>query len=209
MIYFKKKVNFLYYSRDTNLLFSAGDDGNLFIYAIYEYPDGETVAFDDNKAIAINQINSILDEGLGDNVLLNLNEIFGLSDKMLSKNELIYKLQRNIDESTKPIAINNAAMFALEGDYRTAINMILIDNSLNGTYDNGTKLVNGKKILLETGDKISFGSSALIVVSIEFIFEYWSLKFFSYFSFLFKNIGFLSFSLCHWDFFHPQFLSLF
>ena len=102
----KKKVNFLYYSRDTNLLFSAGDDGNLFIYAIYEYPDGETVAFDDNRAIAINQINSILDEGLGDNVLLNLNEIFGLSDKMISKNELIYKLQRNIDESTKTFNIN-------------------------------------------------------------------------------------------------------
>lgn len=35
----------------------------------------------------------------------------------------------NIDESTKPIAINNAAMFAMEGDYRTAINMILVDNS--------------------------------------------------------------------------------
>ena len=44
-----KKVNF--FSRDNNLLFSAGDDGNLFIYAIYEYPDGETVAFDDNRKV--------------------------------------------------------------------------------------------------------------------------------------------------------------
>ncbi|MGP1515866.1 MAG: O-antigen ligase family protein [Bacteroidales bacterium] len=35
----------------------------------------------------------------------------------------------NIDESTKPIAINNASMFALEQDYRTAINIILNDNS--------------------------------------------------------------------------------
>ena len=35
----------------------------------------------------------------------------------------------NIDESTKPIAINNASMFALEGDYRTAIDMVLNDNS--------------------------------------------------------------------------------
>ena len=35
----------------------------------------------------------------------------------------------NVDESTKPIAINNAMMFALEGDYRTAVNMILADNS--------------------------------------------------------------------------------
>ena len=45
-------------------------------------------------------------------------------------------------------------------------NIILIDNSLNGTYVNGTKIVNGKKILLETGDKISFGNDKNI-----FIFE--------------------------------------
>ena len=43
-------------------------------------------------------------------------------------------------------------------------NMILIDNSLNGTYVNGTKLVNGKKILLETGDKISFGNDKNIYI---------------------------------------------
>ena len=35
----------------------------------------------------------------------------------------------NIDESTKPLAINNASMFAMEGDYRTAIDMILTDDS--------------------------------------------------------------------------------
>ncbi|MBP3254294.1 MAG: O-antigen ligase family protein [Bacteroidales bacterium] len=35
----------------------------------------------------------------------------------------------NIDESTKPIAINNAMMFALEGDYRQAVNIILADDS--------------------------------------------------------------------------------
>ena len=44
--------------------------------------------------------------------------------------------------------------------------IILIDNSLNGTYVNGTKISNGKKILLETGDKISFGNDKSI-----FIFE--------------------------------------
>ena len=43
-------------------------------------------------------------------------------------------------------------------------NIILIDNSLNGTYVNGTKIVNGKKILLETGDKISFGNDKNIFV---------------------------------------------
>ena len=43
-------------------------------------------------------------------------------------------------------------------------NMILIDNSLNGTYVNGTKITNGKKILLETGDKISFGNDKNIYI---------------------------------------------
>ena len=45
-------------------------------------------------------------------------------------------------------------------------NIILIDNSLNGTYVNGTKITNGKKILLETGDRISFGND-----KIKYIFE--------------------------------------
>ena len=35
----------------------------------------------------------------------------------------------NIDESTKPIKINNAMMYALEGDYRTAVDMVLSDNA--------------------------------------------------------------------------------
>ena len=35
----------------------------------------------------------------------------------------------NIDESTKPIAINNAMMYAMNNDYRSAIYLILADNS--------------------------------------------------------------------------------
>ena len=97
----KGKINFLYYSRDTNLLFSAGEDGNLFTYAIYEYPDGETIAFEDNKIQTMNQLNSILDEGLGDNVLLNLFEIFSMQDKLSSKTEEILRLQRKLDDSNK------------------------------------------------------------------------------------------------------------
>ncbi len=97
----RSKVNFLYYSRDTNLLFSAGEDGNLFIYAIYELPDGETVAFEDNRELTMNQLNTILDEGLGDNVLLNLYEILSIQDKLKGKTDHIHKLQRNLDENNK------------------------------------------------------------------------------------------------------------
>ena len=42
--------------------------------------------------------------------------------------------------------------------------IILIDNSLNGSYVNGTKITNGKKILLETDDRMSFGNDKNIYV---------------------------------------------
>ena len=95
------RVNFLFFSRDTNLLFSAGDDGNIFIYAIYEYPDGEVAAFDDNRLVTIGQLNSILDEGLGDNVLMSLNEINLNEEKINNKQEEISKLKKTAEESNK------------------------------------------------------------------------------------------------------------
>ena len=98
------KVNYLFFSRDTNLLFSAGDDGNIFIYAIYEYPDGECAAFDENRLITVGQLNSILDEGLGDNVLMSLNEINSNQEKINSKQEEIAKLQKTTEESNKSFA---------------------------------------------------------------------------------------------------------
>ena len=97
----RSRVNFLFFSRDTNLLFSAGDDGNIFIYAVYEYPDGESAAFDDNKLVAIGQLNSILDEGLGDNVLMSLNEINLNEEKINNKQEEISKLKKTAEESNK------------------------------------------------------------------------------------------------------------
>ena len=95
------KVNFLFFSRDTNLLFSAGEDGNIFIYAIYEYPDGDIAAFDENRLVTIGQLNSILDEGLGDNVLMSLNEINSNEEKMRNKEEEIVKLKKTAEESNK------------------------------------------------------------------------------------------------------------
>ena len=95
------KVNFLFFSRDTNLLFTAGDDGNIFIYAIYEYPDGDIAAFDENRLVTVGQLNSILDEGLGDNVLMSLNEINSNEEKMRNKEEEISKLKKAAEESNK------------------------------------------------------------------------------------------------------------
>ena len=95
------KVNFIFFSRDTNLLFSGGEDGNIFIYAVYEYPDGEEAIFDENRVMSMGQINSILDEGLGDHVLMSLNEINSNEEKMKSKKEQILKLKKTADESNQ------------------------------------------------------------------------------------------------------------
>ena len=93
------RVNFVFFSRDTNLLFSGGEDGNIFIYAVYEYPDGEAATFDENRIVSIGQLNSILDEGLGDHVLMSLNEINLNEEKMKNKKEEISKLKKTADES--------------------------------------------------------------------------------------------------------------
>ena len=95
------KVNALYFSRDTNLLFSTGDDGNLFIYAIYETPDGENIQFEDNKNGTVFQLNSILDEGLGDNVLVSLYELSSINESLDSCKMKIYNLEKQSDEVTK------------------------------------------------------------------------------------------------------------
>ena len=45
------------------------------------------------------QINSILDEGLGDHVLMSLNEIKSNEEKMRQQNDQIIKLKKTADES--------------------------------------------------------------------------------------------------------------
>ncbi len=76
------KINFLSFNRETNLIFSAGDDGNLFVYCVHEILDldkkgGETL----NN---FNQLASLLDEGMGDNVLYPLKSISGNLDRIYS-----------------------------------------------------------------------------------------------------------------------------
>lgn len=80
----RNQITNIAYSRDTNLIFTTGEDGNLFIYCIYELPDGENIAFDDNKLTNLNQLTSILDEGLGDNVLYPIESIFEFEEQILT-----------------------------------------------------------------------------------------------------------------------------
>jgi len=81
------------FSKETNLIFSAGEDGNLFIYCVHEILDIEKIG-EDNKLDNFNQLASILDEGLGDNVLFPIT-------KILSNEQTIYKLQCELADSKK------------------------------------------------------------------------------------------------------------
>lgn len=81
------------FSRETNLIFSAGEDGNLFIYCVHEILEMEKVG-EDNKLDNFNQLASILDEGLGDNVLFPIT-------KILSNEQTIYSLECQLADSKK------------------------------------------------------------------------------------------------------------
>ena len=113
-----------------------------------------------------------------------------LEEKKESKENIVYGILKNnlniisikklpfiIGRKEKcDLFINNPsiskkhALIQFEEDEEENVNInkskeiILIDNSLNGTYVNGTKITNGKKILLETGDKISFGNDKNIYI---------------------------------------------
>jgi len=103
MIYsHNKKINYIFYIREHNLIFSGGEDGNIFIYCLYEYPDTDITNNDENNKITIsNKLNAILDEGLGDNVLMNIFDIWEKEEKSEEKKNEIYKLQKIVDENNK------------------------------------------------------------------------------------------------------------
>ena len=91
------KITHIEYNKDTNLVFSAGEDGNLFIYFLQEIQEGNNFEFENLNlgTNSINQINNLLDEGLGDNVLYPLENIFLKENEILKQNNLIddYKNQ--------------------------------------------------------------------------------------------------------------------
>ena len=141
-----KKVNFLYFVREHNLLFSAGEDGNIFIYCIYEYPDNDLTNTDENNKITINnQLNNILDEGLGDNVLMNINEINTNEKKIDDKKEEIYKLQKIVDE-------NNKSFNKKFKDKVSELNK-LRDNEINKLKQKIDEMILSKNTMIEDYEK--------------------------------------------------------
>ena len=127
-------VNNIFFSRDTNLLFSSGLDGNLFVYCIYELPDGESITFDDNKMNNI-QLTSIIDEGLGDNVLFPLEKIFKFEEDIRGMNSEIIELKKKEEEINKGF---DKKLIEKEGE-------------LNRIKDKELKIVNDQLKEMKTG----------------------------------------------------------
>ncbi len=77
------KVNQILFNSDSSLIFSSGDDGNIFVLCLFELK-GNNEFYYDNRIRGIKQLNISLDSGLGENVLFPINE---LEKMQILKNE--------------------------------------------------------------------------------------------------------------------------
>ena len=97
----KGPITKLQYSKDTHLLFSCGDDGNIFILVIQEIAGDE--AFYESLITNINLITHLGDGGLGENVLIpawDMNRI----EKTKGKKNI---LEKEFEEEKKEILKKN------------------------------------------------------------------------------------------------------
>ena len=94
------KITHIEFNHDSNLIFSAGEDGNLFIYSLTEIQEGDNFDRDNDNYLERHQMNNLFDEGLGDNVLYPLEKIFLKENDILEQNNLIDKY-KNQEEQLK------------------------------------------------------------------------------------------------------------
>ena len=97
----KAKITKLIFIKQSHLLFSCGDDGNIFMYSVQEI-FGEAT-FYENQINHIGQIITFLDVGLGDNTLMPIWEI----DKAEKTKGRKYLLEIKYEEEKNKILKNN------------------------------------------------------------------------------------------------------
>ena len=99
----KNKVTSLIYIKETHLLFSCGEDGNVFRYSIQEiFNQGE---FYENQISNTGEVTTFMDVGLGDNVLMPTWEVDKI-ERTKSENE-IHILEENFEDEKKEILEDN------------------------------------------------------------------------------------------------------
>ena len=95
----RSQITHLGFSRETNLIFSAGQDGNLFIYCLHEIQEIENMG-NEQKQSNFNQLASILDEGLGENVLYPLENIFNYEENIKDLKNKVAENDKNEEKSS-------------------------------------------------------------------------------------------------------------
>ena len=153
------KVNKLVYISEVNMVLSGGDDGNIFIYSLYEIL-GETVLYD-KKGENMFQYNTTLDIALGNYALIpiselekieiNKNEEKDMEEKFLEERE---KIALEHKSNILKIIINMNLKFEEEKkNIRNKIEL-LKEELKNNKEKNKNLLENKDKELLDKIEKI-------------------------------------------------------
>ena len=122
-----ENVNEIIFNNDLNILFSCGNDGNIFVYSIYENFENDEANF--NKKITnLNQLNTVLDASLGEIVLFPMNKLENYENLKNEKKNILLKFE---DEKEK-----------IEKDYKKKIEEII--NDLNKKKEEEIKKLNNK-----------------------------------------------------------------
>lgn len=97
----KNKVTKLIYIKEIHLLFSCGEDGNVFRYSIQEIFNQGT--FYGNQIRHIGEVTTFMDVGLGDNALMPVWEV----DEIERAKDENFILEKNLEEEKKEILKEN------------------------------------------------------------------------------------------------------
>ena len=95
----KGRITKLCYSKETHLLFSCGDDGNIFITALQEISGDE--AFYESLATSIGKVTNNMEVGLGGNVLLSAWDMDKIEKTKGKKNMLEKEFEEEKQEILK------------------------------------------------------------------------------------------------------------
>ena len=97
----KNKISKLLYSKDTHLLFSCGDDGNIFILVLQEIAGDE--AFYESLIQNIAQVSDLKNDSLGENVLIPSWDM----DKIIKTKGKIDILEKEFEEERRGLIKKN------------------------------------------------------------------------------------------------------
>ena len=132
----KGKVNQILFNRDSSLIFSSGDDGNIFVLCLFELKSNNEFHYD-NRIRGIKQLNISLDAGLGENVLFPINELEKMQILKNEKKNILNKIEGEKEKLNKEMEMK----------------LRFLGNNLNAKKNLEMKELNEKILELELKNK--------------------------------------------------------